>query len=153
MVPFAGYHMGDYFNHWLAFGRQLQNPPRIFAVNWFRRNDDGSFAWPGFGENVRVLEWIVKRAHGGAFALESPLGWMPRYEDLNWEGLDSFTEADFADCMSIDRSDWDTELLQHEELFIKLHDRLPNEMHAMKRVLASSLWRAPEHWEMNADLT
>ncbi len=153
MVPFAGYHMGDYFNHWLSFGRNLDNPPRIFAVNWFRRNEDGSFAWPGFGENVRVLEWIVKRSHGQAVAIESPLGWMPRYEDLNWEGLEEFDEAKFSQCMSIDRSDWDAELLQHEELFIKLHDRLPKEMHAMKDLLASSLWRAPEHWEMNPDHT
>ncbi len=153
MVPFAGYHMGDYFNHWLAFGRKLKSPPRIFAVNWFRRDEDGSFAWPGFGDNVRVLEWIVRRAHGEAPGLESPIGWMPRYEDLDWDGLTSFTEDDFNTCMSIDRSDWDAELLEHEALFIKLHDRLPNEFHAMKDLISSSLWRAPEHWAMNPDLT
>ena len=78
MVPFAGYHMGEYFNHWLSLRSQLDNPPRIFAVNWFRRDEDGSFSWPGFSENVRVLEWIVKRSHGQAVAVESPLGWMPR---------------------------------------------------------------------------
>lgn len=153
MLPFAGYHMGDYFNHWLAFGRKLPEPPRIFAVNWFRRNEDGSFAWPGFSENVRVLEWIVKRARGGASALESPLGWMPRREDLDWTGLDRFTDEDFRRCMSIDRDEWNAELLQHEELFIRLHDRLPAEFGAMRTLIASSLWRAPEHWEMNPDPT
>ncbi|MEM9134780.1 MAG: phosphoenolpyruvate carboxykinase (GTP) [Actinomycetota bacterium] len=153
MLPFAGYHMGDYFNHWLAVGRRLPEPPRIFAVNWFRRNEDGGFAWPGFSENVRVLEWIVKRARGGAAALESPLGWMPRRDDLDWTGLDGFTDEAFRRCMSIDRDEWNAELLQHEELFIRLHDRLPAEFGAMRSLLASSLWRAPEHWEMNPDPT
>ena len=153
MRPFAGYHMGDYFNHWLSFGRQVPEPPRIFAVNWFRRNEDGSFAWPGFGENMRVLEWIVKRAHGDALGIESPLGWMPRHEDLTWEGLDGFDEDDFLKAMSVDRDEWDAELLSHEELFTKLFDRLPKEMPAIRQLTASALWRSPEHWEMNADPT
>ncbi len=153
MLPFAGYHMGDYFNHWLAFGRTLANPPRIFAVNWFRRDEDGNFTWPGFSENVRVLEWIVKRSHGRAIGIESPLGWMPRYGDLDWSGIDGFGEDDFRECMSIDRDEWNAELLQHEELFIRLHDRLPGEFPAMRTLLASSLWRADEHWEMNPDPT
>lgn len=153
MRPFAGYHMGDYFNHWLSFGRQLPNPPRIFAVNWFRRNADGGFAWPGFGENMRVLEWIVNRSHGRAVAIESPLGWMPRYEDLDWRGLEDFSEAEFNEAMSIDRADWDSELLSHEELFIRLFDRLPKEMQAIKALISSALWRSPEHWDMNPDPT
>jgi phosphoenolpyruvate carboxykinase (GTP) len=95
MLPFAGYHMGDYFNHWLGFGRNIQNPPRIFAVNWFRRDEEGRFVWPGFGENMRILEWIVARARGKAVAVESPIGWMPRYQDINWEGIDNFSEEDF----------------------------------------------------------
>ncbi len=153
MRPFAGYHMGDYFNHWLSFGRRLPNPPRIFAVNWFRRNADGGFAWPGFGENMRVLEWIVKRSHGSAKALESPLGWMPHYSDLDWRGLEDFTEAEFNEAMSVNRSDWDTELLSHEELFIRLYDRLPKEMQAIRQLISSALWRSPDHWEMNPDPT
>jgi phosphoenolpyruvate carboxykinase (GTP) len=105
MLPFAGYHMGDYFNHWLGFGRNIQNPPRIFAVNWFRRDEEGRFVWPGFGENMRILEWIVARARGKAVAVESPIGWMPRYQDINWEGIDNFSEEDFRKAMSIERDD------------------------------------------------
>jgi phosphoenolpyruvate carboxykinase (GTP) len=142
MLPFAGYHMGSYINHWFAIGRHIHNPPRIFSVNWFRRNDDGQFAWPGFGENMRVLQGI-----------ESPLGWMPRHQDLNWDGLEDFSEADFLECMSIDRSDWHTELLECEDLFMKLHERLPNEMRSLRDLVTSALWRSPDHWEMNPDPT
>ncbi len=153
MRPFAGYHMGDYFNHWLSFGRNIQNPPRIFGVNWFRRDADGGFSWPGFGENMRVLQWIVERARGRAVAVEGPLGWMPRYQDLNWKGLEDFGEPQFRDLMSVDREDWHDELLQHEELFMRLYDRLPKEMPAIEDLITSALWRSPEHWEMNPDPT
>ena len=153
MLPFAGYHMADYFNHWLSFGRTIYNPPRIFGVNWFRRDADGSFVWPGFGDNMRVLQWIVQRSQGRAFALESPIGWMPRYHDLTWDGLDSFTEADFLGAMSIDRDDWHAELLAQEELFIKLKDRLPGELTAVRDLIMSALWRSPDRWEMVPDPT
>ena len=153
MLPFAGYHMGSYFNHWLAFGRTIQNPPRIFGVNWFRRDEEGRFVWPGFGENMRILQWIVERAQGRAFALESPLGWMPRYDDINWKGMSDFSEAEFHKAMSIDRDDWNKEILAHDELFIKLNDRIPNEMIAIRNLTLSALWRSPEHWEMNPDPT
>ena len=153
MLPFAGYHMGSYINHWLSFGRKIHNPPRIFEVNWFRRDENGEYAWPGFGDNMRILQWIVERSHGRAVGIESPLGWMPRYQDLNWKGLEHFTEAQFLECLSVRREDWDAELLQVEELFMRLHDRLPMEMTAIRQLVAGALWRSPEHWEMNPDPT
>ena len=148
MLPFAGYHMGDYFNHWLQFGREIPNPPRIFGVNWFRKDENGKFVWPGFGENMRVLKWIVERSNGHAVSIESPIGWMPRYEDLDWTGMEDFTEEKFHDVMSIDRDEWMSEILSHEELFIKLYDRLPKEMLNVRDLILSSLWRSPEHWEI-----
>jgi phosphoenolpyruvate carboxykinase (GTP) len=153
MLPFAGYHMGDYFNHWLSFGRNIQNPPRIFGVNWFRRDEDGRFVWPGFGENMRILEWIVNRAQGKAMAIESPIGWMPRYSDINWEGIEDFSREDFHKAMSVDRDEWDRELLQHDELFIRLYDRIPKEMLAIKELTLSGMWRSPDRWEMRSDPT
>lgn len=149
MIPFMGYHMADYFNHWLNMGAQLPNPPSIFAVNWFRRDNEGNFAWPGFGENMRVLKWIVERVSGKADAVESPLGWMPQYKDLDFRGLESFTEEQFNDLMSIDREVWKEELLGHDELFSKLYGRLPKEFLFMRELLRSKLWRSPEHWGFN----
>ena len=151
MLPFIGYHMADYFNHWLDFGRTISNPPRIFAVNWFRRDKEGKFLWPGFGENMRVLQWIVSRANGHAVGIESPLGRMPRYEDLDLDGLEGFSREQFYELMSIDREVWKQEILSHEELFIKLYDRLPKEMLAVRELLLSSLWRSPEKWELAHD--
>ena len=148
MLPFMGYHMADYCTHWLQFGRTLPNAPRIFTVNWFRKDDNGKFMWPGFSDNMRVLKWIVERVRGRAFAVESPLGWMPRYEDLDWSGLESFSREDFQKLMSIDREAWKDELLSHEELFSKLYDRLPKEFFYMRELLLSSLWRSPENWEL-----
>ncbi len=146
MLPFAGYHMADYFNHWLNFGRHLPNPPRIFCVNWFRRDAEGRFLWPGFGENMRILKWVVERAHGKAVGIESPIGWMPRFEDLDWRGLDDFGRAQFNELMTVDRAAWQQELLAHEELFIKLYDRLPKELFFIRELILSGLWRSPEHW-------
>ncbi len=151
MLPFMGYHMGDHFNHWLQIGRELPNPPRIFGVNWFRTDENGKFIWPGFGENMRVLKWIVQRVRGKAFALESPLGWMPRYEDIDWRGLENFTEDEFNDLMTVDREIWKEELLGHEELFSKLYDRLPKEFLFMRELMRSSLWRSPKQWGMEPE--
>ncbi|MBI2434951.1 MAG: phosphoenolpyruvate carboxykinase (GTP) [Candidatus Hydrogenedentes bacterium] len=146
MLPFIGYHMGDYWNHWFDIGRKISNPPRIFGVNWFRKDNDGKFLWPGFGDNMRILKWIVDRVHGRAYAEESPLGWMPRYEDIDWRGAE-FPEAAFCKIMSVDRDNWEAELLSHEELFIKLYDRLPKEVVLKRQLMLSRLWRSPIHWE------
>ncbi|HEX6187020.1 MAG TPA: phosphoenolpyruvate carboxykinase (GTP) [Pyrinomonadaceae bacterium] len=127
MLPFCGYHMGDYFRHWIQMQRSLSETPRIFHVNWFRKDKDGNFLWPGFSENMRVLKWIVDRARGRALGQETPIGWVPRYEDLEWEGLD-FPKEKFDELQSFDRSAWRQEVLGHEELFLDLHDRLPPEM-------------------------
>ncbi|GAC1404209.1 MAG: phosphoenolpyruvate carboxykinase (GTP) [Ktedonobacteraceae bacterium] len=151
MLPFAGYHMADYFSHWLNFGRRLPNPPRIFSVNWFRRDEEGNFLWPGFGENMRILKWIVERAHGRAVSIESPIGWMPRYEDLDWRGMEDFTREQFHELMSIDRDSWQRELLSHEELFGKLYDRLPKELLFIRELILSSLWRSPQHWGLSSE--
>ncbi len=150
MLPFMGYHMGDYVNHWLDFGRDLPNAPRIFGVNWFRKDKNGNFIWPGFGQNIRVLQWIVNRVHGGAGAVESPLGWMPRYEDINWEGLD-FSKEDFHNLMTVDREPMKQELFGHEELFEKMYDKLPKEFFYMRELLLSALWRSPERWKLQPE--
>jgi phosphoenolpyruvate carboxykinase (GTP) len=153
MLPFAGYHMADYFSHWLSFGRTIQNPPRIFGVNWFRRDDEGRFVWPGFGENMRILEWIVNRAHTRAPGVESPIGWMPRYNDINWEGIEDFSKEDFHKAMTVDKDEWSQELLQHDELFMKLYDRIPKEMLAIRELTLSAMWRSPDRWELTSDPT
>jgi phosphoenolpyruvate carboxykinase (GTP) len=145
MLPFMGYNIGDYINHWLQFGRDLPNAPRIFSVNWFRKDEDGNFIWPGFGQNMRVLKWIVQRIKGGAYAVESPIGWVPRYEDIDWTGLD-FKKEDFVHVMTIHREQWKQELLSHEELFEKFYDKLPKEFFFLRELLLSALWRSPEHW-------
>ncbi|TVQ70826.1 MAG: phosphoenolpyruvate carboxykinase (GTP) [Chromatiaceae bacterium] len=147
MLPFAGYHMADYFNHWLQFGRNLPNPPRIFGVNWFRKDEYGNFVWPGFGENMRVLKWIIERSRGQISAVESPVGWMPHYEDLDMRGLD-FSHKDFDTVMEVDREAWKEELMGHEQLFSKLYDKLPKEFFFMRELLLSGLWRSPEHWHL-----
>jgi phosphoenolpyruvate carboxykinase (GTP) len=152
MLPFMGYHIGDYVNHWLQFGRDLPNPPRIFSVNWFRKDDNGNFLWPGFGQNIRVLKWIVERLRGSVSAVESPIGWMPRYEDMDWTGLDNFTREQFLELMDVDREKWKKELSSHEELFERMYDKLPKEFFLMKELLLSSLWRSPEHRGLQPEL-
>jgi phosphoenolpyruvate carboxykinase (GTP) len=126
MLPFCGYHMGDYFRHWIRMQRSLHETPRIFHVNWFRKDAEGKFMWPGFSENMRVLKWIVDRAHGRALGQETPIGWTPRYEDIEWHGLD-FPKEKFEELQAFDRSAWRHEVLGQEELFLDLHDRLPPE--------------------------
>ncbi len=144
MLPFCGYHMGDYLNHWLQMGRQITDPPRIFCVNWFRKGSDGKFLWPGYSENFRILKWIVDRVRGRAYAREKALGWIPRSEDLDFEGLKGFGREQYWAVRRIDHAEWRRELLLHEELFEKLYDKLPKEFQHMRQLLQSNLWRSPE---------
>jgi phosphoenolpyruvate carboxykinase (GTP) len=150
MLPFCGYHMANYFNHWLQFGRNLPAPPRIFGVNWFRKDEKGNFLWPGFGDNMRILKWIIQRVRGKASAVESPIGWMPHYDDIDWEGL-KFSREEFDKLMQIDREQWKAELLQHEELFQRMYDKLPKEYIFMRELLLSSLWRSPATWKLEPE--
>ncbi|MBI4190229.1 MAG: phosphoenolpyruvate carboxykinase (GTP) [Betaproteobacteria bacterium] len=138
MLPFCGYHLGDYFNHWLQMAGRLNDPPRIFSVNWFRLSRDGKFLWPGFGENMRVLRWVIERCRGQANALQTPVGWMPRFEDLDWRGLENFSRGQFAELMSLDTALWQKELREHDALFEKLRRRLPRKLELEREMLGLS---------------
>ena len=138
MLPFCGYHVGDYFKHWLNMGDAVAHPPRIFSVNWFRKGTDGKFAWPGFGQNMRVLQWIVERCRGRARAVESPVGLVPDYTDLNWTGL-AFDADRFAAVMHARRDEWTRELASHDELFGKLGAKHPPALKAERAQLAQRL--------------
>jgi phosphoenolpyruvate carboxykinase (GTP) len=130
MLPFCGYHIGDYISYWLSFQEKSLNLPPVFGVNWFCKDAAGKFLWPGFGENMRVLEWIVKRASGRIEAEENPLGFTPRYRDLNWNGLESFTETQFKELTAVDRDAWTAELKSHDEFFALLGDKMPSGLRA-----------------------
>ena len=138
MLPFCGYNMGDYLNHWLGMREGITDPPRIFHVNWFRKDSSDKFLWPGFGENFRVLRWIIDRTRGRARASETSIGWMPRYEEFDWTGMD-YSKEKFAQCMKIDAAEWQRELISQTELFLLLHDRLPKELIFQRELLMSRL--------------
>jgi len=138
MLPFCGYHIGDYFAHWLAIGKSVPAPPKIFNVNWFRTDANGKFVWPGFGQNMRVLAWIVERARGAGAAHETTLGFEPDYGDLNWSGLD-FSREKFADVMRADAGPWERELGAHDALFVKLGAKRPPVLAAERDKLAKRL--------------
>ena len=142
MLPFMGYNMSDYFQHWLQLGQKLQASgaklPAIYCVNWFRKGEDGKFVWPGYGENMRVLKWMIDRIEGSAKGAENVFGISPGYEELNWNGL-SFTPSQFQTVTHIDKAAWQTELGLHEELFEQLAHRLPPELPATKAAIAQRL--------------
>ena len=138
MLPFCGYHVGDYFAHWLKMGASVAKPPRIFNVNWFRTDANGKFAWPGFGQNMRVLQWIVERCRGRGHAIETPLGMEPAYGDLNWKGLE-FPPERFAQVMQVDKKLWARELAEHDALFAKVGAKEPAELAHERRRLGGRL--------------
>ena len=137
MLPFCGYNMGDYFEHWLRMRKLIQHPPRIFHVNWFRKGEDGKFLWPGFGENMRVLKWIVDRCRGRADAEETPLGWVPGARSFDLTGLEEFDSNDLAAAQSFNVDEWRAEVIKSDELFIKLYAHLPKELIFQRELLVS----------------
>jgi phosphoenolpyruvate carboxykinase (GTP) len=140
MLPFCGYDMGDYFSHWLEMRSKIKHVPRIFHVNWFRKDENGKFMWPGYGDNMRVLKWVVQRCQFGAHALETPIGWVPEYEDLDMTGLEDKVPRDlFAKNQNIDQVEWHRELVLQDELFFKLYTRLPKEIVFQRELLISRL--------------
>ncbi|MDB6121363.1 MAG: pckG [Pedosphaera sp.] len=139
MLPFCGYNMGDYFQHWISMRKLIKKLPRIFHVNWFRKGSDGKFLWPGFGENMRVLKWIVDRCQGRANAEETPLGWVPGARDFDLEELPGYTPEKFEQVQSINDHDWRCEVLRQDELFLKLYPHLPKEMIFQRELLISRL--------------
>ncbi len=135
MLPFCGYNMGDYFRHWINMRKHIKYPPRIFHVNWFRKNAQGHFLWPGFGENMRVIKWIVDRCHGRADADETPIGWVPNPKSFDLNGLPGFTVEQFEQLQAINEEEWRREVLMQDELFMKLHSRLPKELIFQRELL------------------
>jgi phosphoenolpyruvate carboxykinase (GTP) len=139
MLPFCGYHIGDYFRHWLVMGEKFGNKkPRIFHVNWFRKDGNGKFMWPGFGENLRVLAWIVGRCRGEAGGKESPLGTVPQYQDILWDGL-NFAENRFTELMSQDASRLAEQVDSNNDFFTSLGEKLPRELKAEEKKILSRL--------------
>jgi phosphoenolpyruvate carboxykinase (GTP) len=147
MLPFCGYNMAAYWTHWLSVGRFLADPPRIFRVNWFRRDENNRFMWPGFGENMRVLKWIIDRVRGRGYGVESPMGYMPRHQDITWDGLEFDPEL-FYELMSVDQEEAAKEARSHEELFDKFFDRLPKEFVYERELFKSRIWRSPKVWAL-----
>ncbi|MDY4654952.1 MAG: phosphoenolpyruvate carboxykinase (GTP) [Eubacteriales bacterium] len=139
MLPFCGYNMGDYFQHWLDMGRKVKNKPKIFNVNWFRTDDSGNFIWPGFGDNMRVLDWIIRRCEGTVDAVESPIGLLPRPEDINLEGMDGFTVEDLKKILDVDTKTWKAEAKDVTEYYKIFGDKLPAKLSKQLRILKRNL--------------
>jgi phosphoenolpyruvate carboxykinase (GTP) len=150
MLPFCGYNMGDYWSHWLKLGKSLKNPPKIFRVNWFRKDAKGNFVWPGFGENMRVLNWIVDRVNGKEDAAKSPFGYMPRYQDINWSGLEDFTSDSFEQIMDIHRKPAKKEVEELKDYFATFEDRLPMELEKQRISFEKRLDNGPSVWRISS---
>jgi len=127
MLPFCGYNMADYFGHWFGMGKKMAKPPKIFHVNWFRADEKGKFLWPGYGENLRVLEWILSRCRDEVAAKETAIGYVPEPEDIDKTGL-NVTKAAMDKLLAIDKNEWKDELNGHKEFFLKFGERLPAEI-------------------------
>jgi phosphoenolpyruvate carboxykinase (GTP) len=139
MLPFCGLHMGDYFHNWLRMRGKLKYPPRIFGVNWFRKDEHGIYIWPGFGENMRVLKWVVDRCRGKAGAYESTLGWVPYQQDMDLADIHGFKLSDWDKLMDVNIEEWRREVISQDELFIKLYGHLPKEIIFQRELLVSRL--------------
>jgi phosphoenolpyruvate carboxykinase (GTP) len=139
MLPFCGYNMGDYFRHWIRMRKHIRQIPRIFAVNWFRKDKDGNFLWPGFSENMRVLKWIIDRCSGRAGAEETPLGWVPRAEDFDLVGMEGFSPEKLNEAQTISVDEWKKEILEEDELMFQLHDSMPKELIFQRELLVARL--------------
>ena len=139
MLPFCGYHMGAYLEHWLSMRRKVRHLPRVFHVNWFRKSTEGKFLWPGYGENMRVLEWIINRCHGHVAGHESRIGWTPHFEDFNTKGLAHFSREQFEQVMAFIPEEWRRELVSQGDLFQSLYDQLPKELVFQRELLAARL--------------
>ena len=150
MLPFCGYNMADYWSHWLKLGQSLKNPPKIFRVNWFRKDKNGDFSWPGFGENMRILEWIFDRVNGKKDAAESPFGYMPKYNDINWSGLENFTPDTFEEIMDIDCNAGKKEVRELKDYFDTFEERLPAEIEQQRLEFGERLNGSPEIWRINS---
>ena len=148
MLPFCGYNMADYWSHWLEMKRLVPNAPMIFRVNWFRKDEAGHFMWPGYGENMRVLQWIINRVHGRVGAVEGPVGLMPRYEDLDLTGLDIDKDA-FKALMAIDKAEGLKDTEDQAKYFRPFADqqRLPAEFPEELKLLSLRFERSDEEWE------
>jgi phosphoenolpyruvate carboxykinase (GTP) len=138
MKPFCGYHYGDYFAHWLGFDKPGAKLPRIFQVNWFRKGADGKFLWPGFGENLRVLEWMIKRVEGTATGVTTPIGIMPATGELNLAGLD-LTPAQVDELLAVDVAGWQQELLAIRDYLETFAPRLPERLTKERQRVADAL--------------
>jgi len=138
MLPFCGYNMGDYWQHWLDMGKLIKKQPKIFNVNWFRTDDEGNFIWPGFGDNLRVLEWIMKRCYDEVDAAETPIGYVPNVGDINLDGIDVTPEV-LADLVSVDREIWKGEAERIEEFYAKFGDKLPKKLAEELEILKEKL--------------